>query len=1822
VSVMREPVELFYSYAHRDEELRKELEKHLSVLKRENVITSWHDRMIGSGDDWAGRIDEHINTAQVILLLVSADFLASDYCYDVEMKRALERHEANEARVIPVILRECEWQATRLKRLQALPTGAKPVDQWTKLDAALSDVAREIRKVVADLKREPAPAKSELENSATVSPCPYRGLEAFHPEHEEFFFGREELTKRMAEKLRREVAAHRSRFLAVVGPSGSGKSSLTLAGLVPALKRDALGGGVPCSVAICRPGSDPLENLAVKLSSVVRGGSSFEIAPLREFIRSLHDSPDSLHLFTRQSLSDSPPAKKLVVVVDQFEEVFTLCEDQSLRQAFFDNLLYAAGKPDGQTVVVLTLRADFYGKCASYRALAEVIENHQLLVGPMSEDELSSAIERPAQLVGCELETGLTDILLQDIERQPGALPLLQFALLELWKRRERHGLTIAAYRQIGGLEGALENRANAVLADFTRAEQDICRRVFLRLTHPGEGTEDTKRRARKQELVHDGDDVAGAVVQRLVDARLITAEGEDGGQSDRSGSLEVAHEALIRGWTVLRQWIDADRAGLRTQHRLVEAAHEWDCGGRDPGYLYSGARLAEASEWAGSHQSELIDLESAFLSASEEAKRKREEAEINRERERAADAQRIADEAKKKLRASRIALAAVLVACSLGVAMVWSARSEIDRQARLKGEAREALESARGHATEAQTRDDDPSGWEAAVQAAEGAVRLARSVNGDDAFLKQIKDGADELTKRRDQARKQRERANKDAYIRGRLEEARIKSVGTRAEENGRGFDFKAVVAEYRLIFGDYSINLDSLPDPKAIAIIRNSSIKESLTAALDDCASATSDLSLDLRLRALARETDPDKHRTAVRDAVAKRDHSALKSVATAADVANLPRATIEALARALRSLRDRDGAVQLLRRAHRHHPNDFWINFLLGEYSSELVPPSYEQALGYYRAALAIRPDSPGVYRRIGYMLATLGDDEGAIAEYDRALELNPRYAVVFAYRANIWINKSDYDRSIADCTEAIRLNPNDSYAYRTRGYARHQKNLITEAIADYTEAIRLNPRSAFSYYKRGQCWSTKKDKTRAVADYDSAIAEADRAIRLDPTDYDAFLNRGYARSLKHEVDKAIDDYTEAIRLNPKSANAYLERGMARAENQKYAQAVSDYSQAILLDQKYFWAYNNRGNAFHDLGQDDKAIADFDFAISLDPKNALVYNNRGVSLRTTKKYDEAIADFNTSIRLDPDYARAYHNRGYTWDDKKDYDKAITDYDVAIRIDPSNAGAFQNRGAAWRAKKEYDKAVDDFSAAIRLDPVNAQAYVSLGNAWRDKQEYDKAIAAYDDAIRLRPQMTVAKNSRATAFKAKTEKLIADCTEALRQNPSDASLLYRRAGAWLDNLEYDKAIADFTQCIRLDPKCASAFAKLGMAHGKRAKAMLDKGDYDKAIVDFDEAILADASVSSLYIDRGSAWGSKEMYDKAIADFDVAIKLDPNHSAAYYKRGIARSRIKEHDKAIADLDTAIRLDPRSSPAFLYRGDAWVFKNEYDKAIADYNVAIRIDSRNALAYFGRGAAHGLKKEASLAIEDYSAAIRLDPRLPMAFHNRGAQYFNRQQFIDAIADFDAAIRLNPRFALPHGGRGLAWLNLNELDQAIADFEVAIRLDPKQAYVFNGRGAVLAARNEFEKALNDYSEAIRLDPKFALAYRNRAATWLSQKKYDKALGDYNEAIRLEPNNPSTYNNVAWLVATCRVDSVRDSKAAVLNATKACELTEFKNPEYLDTLAASYAAEGQFDKAVETQTRAIGLLTGKETKEYRERFENRLQLYRQRKPYRQEPK
>ena len=452
----------------------------------------------------------------------------------------------------------------------------------------LSEVQAELTGKVFDLQlvREQARALSGPRTPARTAPegiCPFKGLASFEPVDAEYYFGRERL---VAELVARLVGAG---FLGIVGPSGSGKSSVLRAGLLPALAGGALPGSGGWRRLLLRPGERPLE----ELRRVLVSGAEDPLA---------------------EALDTLPANSRLLLAVDQLEELFTACGSDAERAGFADTLARAAADPDGRAVVVVAVRADFYGRFAGYPGIAELLGANHVLVAPIQASELRRVVELPAGRVGLLVERELADALVDDVEGEPGALPLLSTALLELWQKREDNALTLAAYHESGGVHGAVARLAEGTYARISDGHKQLVRAIMLRLVGEGDGEAWARRRAPLVELdLERNGDVAG-VLATLADSRLVTI-GE--------GSVEVAHEALLREWPRLREWIEEDTEGRRLRRHITKAATEWDAAGRDQGELYRGARLAAALDWTADHSLDVNELEREFVTESREASEK-----------------------------------------------------------------------------------------------------------------------------------------------------------------------------------------------------------------------------------------------------------------------------------------------------------------------------------------------------------------------------------------------------------------------------------------------------------------------------------------------------------------------------------------------------------------------------------------------------------------------------------------------------------------------------------------------------------------------------------------------------------------------------------------------------------------------------------------------------------------------------------------------------------------------------------------------------------------------------------------------------------------------------------------------------------------------------------------------------------------------------------------------------------------------------------------------------------------------------------------------
>jgi WD40 repeat protein len=514
------------------------------------------------------------------------------------------------------------------------------------------------RQIAADFRQALRPTEqvtvaTEWDESDVVNP--YKGLRAFREADAEDFFGREALINQLLARISDQD--EHNRFLAVVGPSGSGKSSVVRAGLAPRIREGAIPGSADWFIVDMLPGAHPLQQLETALLRVA-------LRPPARLGEMLQADEEGLLFAVDRVLAGTEG--DLLLIIDQFEEVFTMVDNERERAQFLELLRVAVTAPGTRLRVIITLRADFTDRPLQYVEFGHLIRRRTEFVLPLSADEIERAITGPAGRVGLQVDTDLIAAVVADVREEPGALPLLQYVLTEVFERRDGRRLTLAAYQDSGGVMGALGRRAEEVYVSLEPAQQAIARQVFLRMVTLGEGTEDTRRRARRSELASliTDESAVQAVLDRFGQHRLLTFDVDSG---TREPMIEVAHEALIREWERLRDWLDDSRADVRLERLLAGAVNEWEKAERDPGFLLSGTRLAQYEEWAGTTSLALTEGERDFLKASV-AERQRQEAAEQERKAREEEIARRADQFAQRSQQFRRAAAVLAVVGLLAI--------------------------------------------------------------------------------------------------------------------------------------------------------------------------------------------------------------------------------------------------------------------------------------------------------------------------------------------------------------------------------------------------------------------------------------------------------------------------------------------------------------------------------------------------------------------------------------------------------------------------------------------------------------------------------------------------------------------------------------------------------------------------------------------------------------------------------------------------------------------------------------------------------------------------------------------------------------------------------------------------------------------------------------------------------------------------------------------------------------------------------------------------------------------------------------------------
>jgi tetratricopeptide (TPR) repeat protein len=726
-------------------------------------------------------------------------------------------------------------------------------------------------------------------------------------------------------------------------------------------------------------------------------------------------------------------------------------------------------------------------------------------------------------------------------------------------------------------------------------------------------------------------------------------------------------------------------------------------------------------------------------------------------------------------------------------------------------------------------------------------------------------------------------------------------------------------------------------------------------------------------------------------------------------------------------------------------------------------------------------------------------------------------------------------------------------------------RLESELYDIAIAEHTGTLKVDPTNVQALINRGNAHARKGDYRRAIADFTAVI-------KLQPRDAAHYRRRGLAHTRNRDLDAAIADYTEGLKLEPHNLEAFANRALAHAQRNDHDKAVADYTEAIHLNPRDPNLYYNRGNAHYCKRDFDLAIADYSETIRLDPKNAWALGNRGKAYALRGDQGKAIADFTRVLLLEPNNLRARWDRAQAYFDRKDYDQAVADYTEALKLD-NNTALYSDRGLAHAHKGDFEAAIADFTQALNLDPKNADTFVFRGNAYSDHGDLEKALADLNEAITLNGDLVAAWYQRGNvhARMRALDQALADYTHALELNPKHVGAYFNRGNAHADKGSFDLAIADYTNVLQHEPRDPGAYTNRGNAY-------FSLGDYERAVADYNDALSLNSHDALALCNRANTYYRLRDYEMALADYTETLRLEPDNARAYNSRGNIYAERGQHDRALADYTAAIRIDDKFARAFCNRANLYADLGEIDKALADYTEAIAREPGHVPAWCNRGNIHAERGDDDAAIADLTEAISRDPTHAAALNNRGNAYRRRGDNDKAFEDFTAAIQADPSFGLAYANRGDLSFDLDHLDAALAD----------------------------------YNEALRLEPGDVRTYHQRGALHLKRGDHQRALTDNLEAYRIAPDDPRASNNLAWLWAT-GPPPLRDVAKALEYARKACDLSAWKEPSHLDTLAVACAAAGHFAEALQWQQRAVELADESQKQAYR----SRLLMYEAGKPF-----
>jgi tetratricopeptide (TPR) repeat protein/serine/threonine protein kinase len=655
------------------------------------------------------------------------------------------------------------------------------------------------------------------------------------------------------------------------------------------------------------------------------------------------------------------------------------------------------------------------------------------------------------------------------------------------------------------------------------------------------------------------------------------------------------------------------------------------------------------------------------------------------------------------------------------------------------------------------------------------------------------------------------RDQADYDLALR--LEKIRL----DRATVVKGNFNFALAQQEYPAAFAEAGLTPAPGRQKEVALLIRQSAIKDQLLAALDDwayCEQLANNPELTRRLLEVARLTDPDPWRNKVRDPDLWSDEPAIVKLVQKAqtDGAFLARLSPQMLDEVSLMLPKGKTEETWLRTAQTLHPADFWINYrlayLLAEKKDNL------EAAGFYRVALAVRPNSAAVYNGLGNALRNQKDLPAAIDAYKKALAIDPKFELAWTNLGLALRDQKDLPAAIDACKKALAIDPENTRAYNSLGLALQDQKALPAAIDAYKKALAIDPQYVIAWHNLGSTLHDQKDLPAAIDAYEKALA-------IDPQYAPAWNNLGNALQDQKDLPKAINAYKKALAIDPQYKFAWLNLGNALQNQKDLPKAINAYKKALAIDPQYALAWYNLGHALQDQKDLPAAIDAYKKGLAIDPQDALAWTNLGVALQDQKDLPATIDAYKKALAINPKYAPAWYNLGNALQDQKDLPATIAAYKKALAIDPQYAPAWNNLGNALRNQKDLLAAIDAYKNALAIDPKYALAWHNLGYALQDQKDLPAAIAAYKNALAIDPKDARAWTNLGHALRNQNDlpAAIDAYKKALAADPKHVFAWSRLGNALQGQNDLPAAIDAYKKALTIDPKFAYAWNGLARAY-------------------------------------------------------------------------------------------------------------------------------------------------------------------------------------------------------------------------------------------------------------------------------------------------------------------------------------------------------------------------------------------------------------------